>query len=159
VKDDITHLINMSNYAFRTCIFNIITCMVVYKVALNVYYCFVAALDYFLLIKYKRHMSTMSTQLHFWLLVSLLVLLKAHKTSLTQSKLVYPILFFYWSPSTKTGKWVIMYLCGRDIDFSIGFWNVRTVWSILFFIWLINLRYRPAWFGSSAYVAITATPY
>jgi hypothetical protein len=94
VKDDITHLINMSNYAFRTCIFNIITCMVVYKVALNVYYCFVAALDYFLLIKYKRHMSTMSTQLHFWLLVSFLVLLKAHKTSLTQSKLVYPILFF-----------------------------------------------------------------
>ena len=43
-----------------------------------------------------------------------------------------------------------MYLCGRDIDFasfydfSIGFWNVRTVWSILFFILLINLRYRPA---------------
>jgi hypothetical protein len=94
VKEDITHLINMSNYAFRTCIFNIITCMVVYKVALNVYYCFVVALYYFLLIKYKRHVSTMSTQLHFWLLVSFLVLLKAHKTSLTQSKLVYPILFF-----------------------------------------------------------------
>jgi hypothetical protein len=128
----------MSNYAFRTCIFNIITCMVVYKVALNVYYCFVAALDYFLLIKYKRHMSTMSTQLHFWLLVSFLVLLKAHKTSLTQSKLVYPILFFIEVlVPRQESKQSCICVVGVSIlplstIFLFNFRNVPTVWYFVF---------------------------
>ena len=64
---------------------------------------------------------------------------------------------FYWSASTKPGKWSVIYLCVRVsiftlstiflLDcklfrqcgiccFSIGLWTVPTVWYFLFFIGL-----------------------
>ena len=53
----------------------------------------------------------------------------------------------YWSFWTKSGKWTVMYMCPRDIDFvsfydfSIEFWNCSdsVVFLVFVFFTLINL--------------------
>ena len=54
---------------------------------------------------------------------------------------------FYWSACTKPGKWVVMYLCVRGIDFAsfydfdIWFWNCSNSGIFSHFIVIMKKRY------------------